>query len=165
MGWMTWMDEDGWDVSRGAIWLGQWHPTPVLLPGISHGWRSPVGCSPWGCKESDMTEQLHFTSVLSRWCLLGLDCPIWFLHTLTWLTVSWCWLFGGSSLGLSTSAYTCPLHLTWASHSMVAGSESNYSKRHTKAEAARLLMTQSWKSHSIGHTSHYAIPDSKGGEK
>ena len=27
----------------------QWHPTPVLLPGKSHGWRSLVGCSPWGC--------------------------------------------------------------------------------------------------------------------
>ena len=26
----------------------QWHPTPVLLPGESHGWRSLVGCSPWG---------------------------------------------------------------------------------------------------------------------
>ena len=25
-----------------------WHPTPVLLPGKSHGWRSLVGCSPWG---------------------------------------------------------------------------------------------------------------------
>jgi len=29
---------------------------PVLLPGKSHGWRSLVGCSPWGRKESDMTE-------------------------------------------------------------------------------------------------------------
>ena len=38
----------------------QWHPTPVLLPGKSHGWRSPVGCSPWGRQESDTTEQLHF---------------------------------------------------------------------------------------------------------
>ena len=38
----------------------QWHPTPVLLPGKSHGRRSLVGWSPWGCKESDMTEQLHF---------------------------------------------------------------------------------------------------------
>ena len=38
----------------------QWHPTPVLLPGESHGWRSLVGCSPWGRYESDMTEQLHF---------------------------------------------------------------------------------------------------------
>ena len=27
----------------------QWHPTPVLLPRKSHGWRSLVGCSPWGC--------------------------------------------------------------------------------------------------------------------
>ena len=26
----------------------QWQPTPVLLPGKSHGWRSLVGCSPWG---------------------------------------------------------------------------------------------------------------------
>ena len=26
----------------------QWHPTPVLLPGNSYGWRSLVGCSPWG---------------------------------------------------------------------------------------------------------------------
>jgi len=30
------------------------------LPGKSHGWRSIVGYSPWGRKESDMTEQLHF---------------------------------------------------------------------------------------------------------
>ena len=41
-------------------WRRQWHPTPVLLPGKSHGWRSLVGCSPWGRQESDMTEQLHF---------------------------------------------------------------------------------------------------------
>ena len=34
----------------------QWQPTPVLLPGKSHGWRSLVGCSPWGREESDMTE-------------------------------------------------------------------------------------------------------------
>ena len=38
----------------------QWHPTPVLLPGKSHGWRSLVGCSPWGRWGSDMTELLHF---------------------------------------------------------------------------------------------------------
>ena len=38
----------------------QWHPTPVLLPGKSHGQRSLVGCSPWDCQESDMTEQIHF---------------------------------------------------------------------------------------------------------
>ena len=39
--------------------IGGWQPTPVLLPGESHGGRSLVGYSPWGCKESDMTEQLH----------------------------------------------------------------------------------------------------------
>ena len=44
----------------------RWHPTPVLLPGKSHGWRSLVGCSPWGRKESDSTERLHFHFSLSR---------------------------------------------------------------------------------------------------
>ena len=43
----------------------QWHPTPVLLPGKSHGWRSLVGCSPWGRSESDTTEWLHFHFSLS----------------------------------------------------------------------------------------------------
>ena len=43
----------------------RWHPTPVLLPGKSHGWRSQVGCSPWGRQESDMTERLHFHFSLS----------------------------------------------------------------------------------------------------
>ena len=43
----------------------QWHPTPVLLPGQSHGWRSLESCSPWGRKESDTTERLHFHFSLS----------------------------------------------------------------------------------------------------
>ena len=43
----------------------QWHPTPVHLPGKSHGWRSLVGCSPWGRQKSDTTEQLHFLFSLS----------------------------------------------------------------------------------------------------
>src|SRR5574340_1255188 len=43
----------------------QWHPTPVLLPGKSHGQRSLVGCSPWGGEESDTTERLHFNFSLS----------------------------------------------------------------------------------------------------
>ena len=45
--------------------LRQWHPTPVLLPGKSHGRRSLVGCSPWDCCESDTTEWLHFHFSLS----------------------------------------------------------------------------------------------------
>ena len=43
----------------------QWQPTPVLLPGKSHGRRSLVGCSPWGRSESDTTERLHFHYSLS----------------------------------------------------------------------------------------------------
>ena len=43
----------------------QWHPTPVLLPGKSHGQRSLVGCSPWCCEDSDTTERLHFHFSLS----------------------------------------------------------------------------------------------------
>ena len=37
----------------------QRYPTPVLLPGISHGWRSLVGYSPWGRTQLDTTEWLH----------------------------------------------------------------------------------------------------------
>ena len=44
----------------------QWHPTPVLLPGKSHGRRSLVGCRPWGRWELDTTERLHFHFSLSR---------------------------------------------------------------------------------------------------
>ena len=45
---------------RKIPWRRKWQPTPILLPGKSHGWRSLVGYSPWGRKESDMTERLHF---------------------------------------------------------------------------------------------------------
>ena len=38
----------------------RWHPTPVLLPGKSHGQRSLVGCGPWGREESDTAERLPF---------------------------------------------------------------------------------------------------------
>ena len=50
------------------IWRRKWQPTPVLLPGKSHGQRSMVGHSPWGCKESDTTERLHFalTSLVAQ---------------------------------------------------------------------------------------------------
>ena len=42
-------------------WRRKWQPTPVFLPGESHGQRSLVGYSPWDRKESDMTERLHLT--------------------------------------------------------------------------------------------------------
>ena len=56
----TWVRSLG----RADPWRRKWQPTPVLLPGKAHGWRSLVGYSPWGHKESDMTERLHFTSHL-----------------------------------------------------------------------------------------------------
>ena len=51
---------DNWENRRRP-----WHPTPVLLPGESHGRRSLVGYSPWGREESDTTEWLHFHFSLS----------------------------------------------------------------------------------------------------
>ena len=48
-----------------VCWRRRWHPTPVLLPGKPHGWRSLVGCSPWGREESDTTERLPFHFSLS----------------------------------------------------------------------------------------------------
>ena len=44
---------------------GQWHPTPVPLPGKSQGRRSLVGCNPWGLEELDTTERVHFHFSLS----------------------------------------------------------------------------------------------------
>ena len=49
-------------ISSFLLWRKKWQPTPVFLPGKSHGW-SLVGYSPWGRKESDMTEWIHFTSL------------------------------------------------------------------------------------------------------
>ena len=61
-----------WSINRGTDKQDVAHtlekamaPTPVLFPGKSHGWRSLVGCSPWGHEESDVTEQLHFHFSLS----------------------------------------------------------------------------------------------------
>ena len=51
--------------TMSTSWRRQWHPTPVLLPGKSHGWRSLVGCSPWGRSEVDTTERLHVHFSLS----------------------------------------------------------------------------------------------------
>ena len=50
---------------RDSVQKRQWHPTPVLLPGKSHGWSSLVGCSAWDREESDTAEWLHFHFSLS----------------------------------------------------------------------------------------------------
>ena len=47
---------DPW--GRKTAWRRAWQPTPVFTPGESHGQRSLVGYSPWGCKEWDAIERL-----------------------------------------------------------------------------------------------------------
>ena len=64
----------------------KWQPTPVFLPGKSHGQRSLVGYSPWSCKESDITEPLnHRPKGKNPWCRSNLK-NYKHLHT----TVKWC---------------------------------------------------------------------------
>ena len=54
----VWSRENSSEICT-LLWRRKWQPIPVLLLGKSHGWRSVVGYSPWGCKESDTTERLH----------------------------------------------------------------------------------------------------------
>ena len=49
-----------WSLGQEDPLEKEWQPTPVLLAGKSHGQRSMVGYSPWGHKELNMTERLHF---------------------------------------------------------------------------------------------------------
>ena len=81
------------------------HPTPVLLPGKSHGWRSLVGCSPWGCEESDMTEWLHFhfPILCTIFSLILLTCVINVLYIIT--------VYIKSRLSFKTNTFVCPLKL------------------------------------------------------
>ena len=51
---------------RKIPWRRKWQPTPVFLPGEFHGQRSLVGYTPWGRKESDMTEQLTLSHHAKR---------------------------------------------------------------------------------------------------
>ena len=56
----------GFDPWMGKIlWRRKWQLTPGPLPGKFHGWRSLVGYGPWGPKELDRTERLHFHFSLS----------------------------------------------------------------------------------------------------
>ena len=56
----TWVDLWVWKIP----WRMEWLPTAVFLPGEFHRKRSLVGYSPWGCKESDTTEQLTLSETL-----------------------------------------------------------------------------------------------------
>ena len=84
----------GFDPWVGMIpWRRKWQPTPVLLPGESHGWRSLVGYSPWGRKESDTTEQLHFDflRIPSAFFLLVFTRGCYCSYSLIWCFLSQVW--------------------------------------------------------------------------
>ena len=57
----TWVQSLGWE----DPWRRAWQPTPVFLPGESHGQRSLMGYSPWCCEELDMTEGLSTQKLLN----------------------------------------------------------------------------------------------------
>ena len=66
-------------LGREDPWRREWLLTPVFLPGEFHGQRSLAGYRPWGCKESDTTEQLslHFTSWRKELCMLTKKTQFW----------------------------------------------------------------------------------------
>ena len=77
---------DPW--ARKIPWRRKWQHTPVFLPGKSHGQRSLTVYSLWNCKESDMTERLHFL------CFYGFSSShvwMWVLdHKEGWMPKNWC---------------------------------------------------------------------------
>ena len=92
-------------------------PTPVFLPGEFHGWRSLVGYSPWGHKESDTSEQLHFLSFYGsfwrrKWQLVPVFLPGEF-H-------GWRSLVGYSPRGHKESDTTEQLHFHFLSYSLMS---------------------------------------------
>ena len=74
----------------------QWQPTPVLLPGTSHGQRSLVGCSPWGREESDTTEWLHFHFTLVYMVSLWIDLELFMILPLWSWYSSAGWMVAGT---------------------------------------------------------------------
>ena len=81
--WETFTFTFGFNPWVGKIpWRRKWQPTPVFLPGKSHGWRSLAGYSPWGRKELDMTERI--TPALVNTCIsLEWNLKAW-SHLLEW---------------------------------------------------------------------------------
>ena len=71
----------GFDLWVRKIWRSTWQPTPVFLPGESHGQRILEDCSPWGCIESDTTEHTA-AQVYVPWATQP--------HSQLWLPLCWC---------------------------------------------------------------------------
>ena len=71
-------------------WRRKWHPSVVLLPGKSHGWRSLAGYSPLGHKDSDTTATNTYTSKIygdfqDQWKTLVFSKTRVLAHTVSWL--------------------------------------------------------------------------------
>ena len=74
---------------RKIPWRRKWQPTPIYLPGKSHGQRSLVGYSPWGSKESDTTEWLSIDIIKKKNFIKG---SIWIQQDCEdskWMTEVW----------------------------------------------------------------------------
>ena len=84
----------------GRTWRRQWHPTPVLLPGKSHGWRSLVGCSPWGHCESDSTSLSLF--IFMHWRRKWQPTPVFLPgESQGWGSLVGCRLWGRTELDMT----------------------------------------------------------------
>ena len=75
-----------------ATWRRKWQSTPALSPGKSHGQRSLIGYSPWGRKESDTTERLHFPASHGNTHSLAPLKSNPFLNTDGWWLIHWWWM-------------------------------------------------------------------------
>ena len=89
----------GFDPQAGKIpWSRKWQPSPVFLPGFSHGQRSLAGYSPWGHKESDTTEHAGMHCACkwekSEWIKSAEDTSVSFLVLILYSGSVWCYLFG-----------------------------------------------------------------------
>ena len=88
-------------------WRRNWHPTPILLPGKSHGQRSLVGYSPWGRKESDTTGQIYLLTIL-----LELLCPwTWAISSQLLQCLSSYWGFSDLGRGVSPHGWSIEAQL------------------------------------------------------
>ena len=71
-------------------WRRAWQSIPVFLPGEFHGQRSFVGYSPWGCIQSDTTEQLTHTHNLREQLFWGIT--VWYVSGIASLKKIWQYL-------------------------------------------------------------------------
>ena len=107
--WPIWKDPDAWkdwrQEEKGMTedemvgWHHQldWHEFEQA-PGVDDGQGSLACCSPWGCKESDMTEWLNWTELRAPWTFRESSQPVLGKSTLNTHWKDWCWSWNSSIL-------------------------------------------------------------------